>query len=81
VGAPDRRRSCSRGGWILFRAECEYNCEFNGNGKFNCNCDCNDNCKSDCNRNDKFKGNCNGKFNGDGEPGGVEGAASYGGGV
>ena len=44
MGAPDRRRSCSRGGWILFRAECEYNCEFNGNGKFNNNGD--GNCKS-----------------------------------
>ena len=54
-------------GWILFRAEREYNCEFNGNG----------------NRNDKFNnnGNRNGRFNsnygggGDGELGGVEGAA------
>jgi hypothetical protein len=42
-------------GWILLRAECEFNRKFNGNG--------------------------NGKFNGDGEPDGVEGAASYGSGV
>ena len=54
VGAPGRRRYCSRGGWILCRAEREYNCEFNGNGKFNGN-----------------YGGCGG----DGEPGGVEGAA------
>jgi hypothetical protein len=60
-------------GWSLFRAEREYNCEFNGNG----------------NRNDKFNnnGNRNGRFNsnygggGDGELGGVEGAASWIGGV
>lgn len=59
------RRSCSRMGWVQFRAERESNSKFNGNGKFNDNCNC----------------NCNGKFNGYGEPGGVEGAAGWGGGV
>ena len=63
VCAPARRRRCSRGGWILFRAEREYN------GKFNCNCKFNNNSDGNGNADD----NCAG--GGDGEPGGVEGAA------
>jgi hypothetical protein len=50
-------------GWVQFRAECESNSKFNGNGNSKFNCD------------GKFNNNCNSKFNGDGEPGGVEGAA------
>ena len=65
VCALARRRSCSRMGWDLFRAERESNCEFDGNCKFN--------------NNGKFNGNYDG--GGDGEPDGVEGAASWIGGV
>jgi hypothetical protein len=70
-------------GWVLCRAERESNSKFNCDGKFNNNC--NSKFNGDCNGNDKFNSNSNcddnGKFNGDGEPGGVEGAAGWGGGV
>jgi hypothetical protein len=68
-------------GWDQFRAECESNSKFNDNCKFSNNC----NIKFNGNGNDKFNDNSNcddnGKFNGDDEPGGVEGAAGWGGGV
>ena len=68
-------RSCSRVGWIQFRAERDCNGKYNCNGKFNDN----------CNHNGKLNGNgntdCDGAGGGDGEPCGVEGAAGWGGGV
>jgi hypothetical protein len=64
-------------GWIQFRAERDCNGKFNCNSKFNC--------AGNGKFNDKFNDNSNcddnGKFNCDGEPGKVEGAAGWGGGV
>ena len=64
-------RSCSRVGWIQFRADRDCNGKFNGNGRLNDNCNGKPNSNSNCNG--------NGRGVGDGEPCGLEGAAGWGG--